>query len=132
MEFIKNIWKNRYSYAQYTASAASILNGIGLVGIFSESDTMLLLCGVAIFPGILLTLCTYCLGGFWTAVKASLGIAKWGWLIVPFPYDLATGFMAFFFALFALILFPIIPVHKARKDRQMQQYMEQCMEQRMR
>lgn len=132
MEFIKNIWKNRYSYAQYTAIAASILNGIGLAGIFSENDAAVIIGGLVFLLGILLTLCTYCLGGFWTAVKASLGIAKWGWLVVPFPYDFATGFAAFFFALFALILFPIIPVHKARKDRQVQQYMEQCLEQRMR
>lgn len=127
MGAIKNIWKDRYTYAQYIAVAATLLNGLSLIALkFADSsDWWMLIGGIFLIFGFALTLCSYCLGGLWTAVKAALGIAKWGWLVVPFPYDLATGPVAFILAMIVLFLFPIVPVHKAMKEYQLQQYIEQ-------
>lgn len=125
MEVIKNIWKDRYTYAQYIAIVATLLNGLGIFMFSSEGETLQIIGALAIFFGLGLTFCSYCLGGFWTAIKAALNIAKWGWLVIPFPYDIATGLVAFIFAMIALFLFPIIPVRKAMKEYQTQQYIEQ-------
>lgn len=125
MEAIKNIWKDRYTYAQYIAIVATLLNGVGLLTFGTEGTVLNMIGALMLFIGLGLTFCSYCLGGLWTAVKAALGIAKWGWLVVPFPYDLATGLAAFVFAMIALFLFPIVPVHKALKEHKVQQYIEQ-------
>lgn len=124
MEIIKNIWKDRYNFALYISLAASVLNGIGLLTFGAEGSALNMLGALALFFGIVLTLCAYLLGGLWTAVKSALGIAKWGWLVVPFPYDIATGFAAFVVALVVLFLFPIVPVAKARREHVEQMYME--------
>ena len=125
MEAIKNIWKNRYTCAQYIAIAATLLNALGLLTFGTDGTALNMIGALALCLGIVLTFCAYCLGGLWTAVKAALNIAKWGWLVVPFPYDLATGPVAFVLAMIVLFLFPIVPVHKALKEHQVQQYIEQ-------
>ena len=43
-------------------------------------------------------------------------VAKWGWLVVPFPMDIFTGLFSFFLAVWMLMLFSIIPIHKAYKE----------------
>ena len=127
MEAIKNIWKNRYTYAQYIAIAATLLNilGIGLIFKENRSDIVMVIGGLSFILGIALTLCSYCLGGLWTAIKAALNIAKWGWIIIPFPYDIATGFATLILAMMALVLAPIIPIRKAMKEHQVQEYIAQ-------
>ena len=125
MKIIRNIWKDRYNFALYTSLAASVLNGIGLLTFGTEGSLLNMLGALALFFGIGLTLCSYLLGGLWTAVKSALSIAKWGWLVVPFPYDLATGVAAFFVALIVLFLFPVVPVFKARREYQTQQFIAQ-------
>lgn len=122
MELIRNIWKDRYNFALYISLAASVLNGIGLLTFGTEGSARNMLGALALFFGIGLTLCAYLLGGFWTAVKSALGIAKWGWLVVPFPYDLATGVAAFGIAMIVLFLFPIVPICKARREHQNMQF----------
>jgi hypothetical protein len=123
MEAIKQVWKDRYTYAQYIAVVATFFNGLGVIALklSEKSDWWMLLGGLTLVIGIALTLCAYCLGGLWTAVKAALNIAKWGWLLVPFPYDLAIGLFAFMIAMMVLFLFPVVPVNKAIKDYQAQQ-----------
>jgi hypothetical protein len=120
MSIMKNIWDNRYTYAQYLAIAATGMNVFGflLIKIFGSDSIGALL----VVLGILLALCAYCLGGLWTAIKSALNIAKWGWLVVPFPYDLATGPIAFLIALVAFFLLPIIPVSKANQEFKTQKY----------
>lgn len=127
MEAMKNIWKDRYTYARYIAVVATVLNGAGLIALkfADKSDWWILLGGLTLIIGLALTLCAYCLGGLWTAIRAALSIAKWGWLVVPFPYDLATGLATFVIAMMVLFLLPIVPVHKAMKEYQTQQYIEQ-------
>ena len=119
MEFISNTWKNRYTYAQYVAIVASLLNIFGLLLAYKWGENSEFLSNVGLLMwglGMLLSLVSYCLGGLWTAIKAALGIAKWGWLVVPFPYDIATGVAAFAAALIVLFFVPIIPVRKAMKE----------------
>ena len=45
-------------------------------------------------------LVSYIFGGLGTAFRMAGKIAKWGWLIIPFPYDLTKGALSFVFALF--------------------------------
>lgn len=111
---MKSFWKNRYVHAQRIALAATPLSVIGFIGIIGSMDGEM----VAIWPilfvlGMALTCVAYLLGGLLTAIKCALKIAKWGWIIIPFPYDLVTGFLAFFAGLLVFLLVPIIPVRKA-------------------
>lgn len=66
--------------------------------------------------GILLGLSSYLFGAFKYAIKMAAGIAKWGWLIMPFPIDLFTFTVAFIYAMILFIFFPIIPARKAYKE----------------
>lgn len=121
MKTIKNIWENRYTVAQYTALIATALNVLGIVLFYKfgeNSDVLMTIGTLTLLLGLGLTIFTYCLGGIMAAIKSALGIAKWGWLIVPFPYDLVTGAAAFVYALIALFLLPVIPVRKAAKEYQ--------------
>ena len=47
-------------------------------------------------------------------------IAKWGWIILPFPYDIVTGLVAFFISIFVFMALPIIPIRKAYKEQSME------------
>ena len=50
-------------------------------------------------------------------VRMAGKIAKWGWLIVPFPYDIVTGMVSFFISIMVFIGLPIIPIRKAYKEQ---------------
>ena len=54
------------------------------------------------------------------AVKMAGKIAKWGWIILPFPYDIVTGLVAFFISIFVFMALPIIPIRKAYKEQSME------------
>ena len=57
-------------------------------------------------------------GGISTAVKWAVGIAKWGWFIVPhFPIDLMFGLVAGAAGLMAFLFFPVIIVGKRYMER---------------
>lgn len=114
MEFIKSIWRNRYVHAQRIALAATPLSVIGFIKIMgSTGGEMPVIWPLMLVLGLALTCTAYLLGGFLTAVKYALRIAKWGWLVIPFPFDLVTGFVAFFVGILVFLLVPIIPVRKA-------------------
>lgn len=117
MEIIKKIIDNRYTYAQYIALPATILSCLGFFNVINEAESGIW--AIMLVLGILLSLCSYCLGGLLTAIKSALSIAKWGWIVVPFPYDLATFPIAFIISMLVLFLAPIIPIRKAYKDNNM-------------
>ena len=71
MEFISNTWKNRYTYAQYVAIVASLLNIFGLLLAYKWGENSEFLSNVGLLMwglGMLLSLVSYCLGGLWTAI----------------------------------------------------------------
>ena len=114
MEFIKSIWRNRYVYAQCIALVATPLSVLGFVKIMGSTGGEISTIWPLLFAlGLTLTCAAYLLGGLLTAIKYSLQVAKWGWLVVPFPYDIATGIIAFFLGLLMFLLVPIIPIRKA-------------------
>lgn len=114
MEIVKNIIDNRYTYAQYIAVPATLLSCLGFYQIMNGSHSTIW--GLILILGLFLSLCAYCLGGLLAAIKSSLSIAKWGWLVAPFPYSLATLVFSFVFSLIAFFLMPIIPIRKAYKE----------------
>ncbi|MDE7416189.1 MAG: hypothetical protein K2N44_07795 [Lachnospiraceae bacterium] len=104
---------NRWKIAQYIALGATVLSVLGfclqnMAGL--ELGTILM--GAGFVAGFI----SYIFGGLWTAVRMAGGIAKWGWVILPFPFDLVTFAAAFAFALMVFIYLPIIPVRKAYKE----------------
>lgn len=103
---------NRFKIAQYIALGATAFSVIG--GILVANNVGF--GGTLLGFGFLAGLVSYLFGGLGTAVKMAGKIAKWGWLVVPFPYDLTTGALSFIFALFAFVFLPIIPVRKAYKE----------------
>ncbi|MEE1305339.1 MAG: hypothetical protein U0K68_09365 [Agathobacter sp.] len=58
---------------------------------------------------IILAIVSYILvGGFLTALRIAKNLAFWGWLIIPFPFDIGTGLMTLIFAILGFLMFPII------------------------
>ncbi len=104
---------NRLKIAQYIALTATILSAIGvLLQGFYGSDFGAFLISIGFITGLV----SYFFGGFGTAIKMAGKIAKWGWIVVPFPFDLVTFLFSFIFAIYAFAFFPIIPVRKAYKE----------------
>ncbi len=104
---------NRLKIAQYIASGATAISLIGVVfGGLTGSAFGVILMSIGFVTGLV----SYIFGGFGTALKMAGGIAKWGWVIVPFPYDIVTFIFSFIFAIFAFVFLPIIPVRKAYKE----------------
>lgn len=66
--------------------------------------------------GWLLGIVAIFVGGFGAACRMAGKVAKWGWLVAPFPMDIFTGLFSFFLAVWMLMLFSIIPIHKAYKE----------------
>ena len=117
MEVMKSIWSKRYVYAQRIALVATPLSVLGFVNILGNTGGRIpVIWSLMFLLGLTLTAVAYLLGGFWTAVKSAGKIAKWGWLVIPFPYDIVTGIAAFFVGLLVFLLVPIIPIRKAYRE----------------
>ncbi|MCR5667358.1 MAG: hypothetical protein K6G01_11100 [Eubacterium sp.] len=58
-------------------------------------------------------------GGFLIALKCAGKIAGIGWLIIPFPFDIVTGFACLIFALLAFLFVPIIFVGISCRQRRL-------------
>lgn len=103
---------NRFKIAQYIASVATAFTVLGFcimqfAGMSIGESIMII--------GFIIGLVSYIFGGFLTAIKMAAGIAKWGWIAVPFPYDIITFIFTFFLAIYVLVFLPIVPVRKAYK-----------------
>jgi hypothetical protein len=99
--------------AQSIAIIATLVSLVGLIVLAAGATTAgegILIVGVG--AGI----ASYVYGGFKTAVKMSGKLAKIGWFVVPFPYDIFTLIITFFFAIFMFVCIPIIPIRKAYKE----------------
>lgn len=111
---MKNFLENRYKYAKILATVATVSVGIyGLLTFLNPPDFVLLPFVLVWLVG---TIGAYLCGGLVTAIKMALSIGKWGWLVVPFPIDIATGLGSIIMALVAFLFVPIIPVMKAEKE----------------
>lgn len=104
---------NRMKIAQYIALGATAVSILGFcLERMGAVEIGMTLTGIGILAGLV----SYIFGGLGTAIKMAGGIAKWGWIAVPFPYDLVTVVISFLAALIAFVYFPIIPVRKAYKE----------------
>lgn len=104
---------NRLQIAQYIALGATAFSVVGfMLSSMAGLDFGMVLMMIGFIGG----LASYIFGGLLTAIRMAGGIAKWGWFVVPFPYDLMTFFIALILALIAFIFLPIIPVRKAYKE----------------
>ncbi len=103
---------NRFKIAQIIALGATVFSVVGGILAYKDIQFGYGLIGV----GVIIGLVSYLFAGLGTALKMAGSIAKWGWLIVPFPMDIFTGALSFFFALIVFILLPIIPVRKAYSE----------------
>lgn len=74
-----------------------------MIGLFSPGhETVLAFAFMLAIPAYILG------GGFGTALRAAGKLAKFGWLIVPFPYDLLTGVLTLMFSVIAFFFVPAI------------------------
>ncbi len=107
---------NRLKIAQYIALGATVLSVTGLILVFRSSGILSDIGGVIGLIGVVAGIVSYCFGGLGKAISTAGKIAKWGWLVVPFPFDIVTGICAFIYALAAFLFLPIIPVRMAYKE----------------
>ena len=104
----------RIKIAQYIALAATCLTVLGFILSGTTGGQFALsMMGYGVMIGIV----SYFFGGFKTALRMAGKIAKWGWLILPFPYDIITGMVSFFISILVFIGLPIIPIRKAYKEQ---------------
>lgn len=103
--------------AQYIAIVATCMMVIGFLLNLATHTSF----SASMFAtGMMIGMISYFFGGFGTAVKMAGKIAKWGWMILPFPYDIMTGLIAFIISIFVFFALPIIPIRIAYKDKNMQ------------
>ena len=87
-------------------SAFWLLFNVAPPQILKDSDTVM---AIALVLALVGTIASYILaGGFKTAISVAFKIAKFGWIILPFPVDIVTGIICFFIAVIIFIAFPII------------------------
>ena len=84
-------------------------------GAYKDSSIIGGIISVFVIIGFIATLVSYVTGGLVEAIKFAFRIGKWGWLIVPFPFDLLSGLITTLVAFYVLAAFPIIPVYKSCK-----------------
>ena len=83
----------RLEIAQYIALGATCMTVLGFViNLATQCRWSMTMCGY----GVMIGLISYFFGGIKPAVKMAGKIAKWGWIILQFPYDIVTGLVAFF------------------------------------
>jgi hypothetical protein len=105
---------DRLKIAQIIALGATLLIALGGVGLSASIGGAL---GETILSmGILASFVSYCFGGLLTALKIAGRIAKYGWFIVPFPYDIITFVFTFFVGIIVLFCLPIIPIRVAYNE----------------
>lgn len=90
---------------------SAVATGLTLFGLFGGHPdglgmVYIMLAFFAAIPAYILG------GGFGKALKAAGKLAKFGWLIIPFPYDLITGFMTLIIAGFLFFCAPFFFVVK--------------------
>ncbi len=86
---------------------AALTTGLTLFGLFgSGQEHLLALAIMTAIPAYILG------GGFGSALRAAGKLAKFGWLIVPFPYDLLTGLITLLVAGFLFFCVPVFFVLK--------------------
>lgn len=98
--------------AQYIAIGATVANIIG----FLLAQSLPTLGSILLFGGLIAGIVAYVFGGFKAAASISWKLAKFGWLITPFPVDIMTGLGTFLIGIYVFLFIPIIPVRKAYKE----------------
>lgn len=73
-------------------------------------------CDILGLVGLLLVIVSYCCLGFGKVLRWSWNAAKFGWFIVPFPYDIATGLTVFFGVILLFLFLPVIPCAMAYRE----------------
>lgn len=105
--------EKRFTIAQYVAIGSTIGTVGGTILGMLNLPVISMIGVIMVLLGIVGGMVSYLFGGFLTALKMAGNITKWGWYVVPFPYDIMTCAFAFAFSMFAFVLIPIIPVRKA-------------------
>jgi ABC-type antimicrobial peptide transport system permease subunit len=104
---------NRFKIAQYIALGATVSSVLGFILTeVAGLDFGMILAGIGFAAGLI----SYIFGGLGTAIKMAGRIATWGWVVVPFPYDIMTFMCSFIIAIIVFVFLPIIPVRKAYKE----------------
>ena len=107
---------NRFKIAQNIAVIGLVIFwGSTLATGIMPTGYLLIWIPIALY-GWLLGIVAIFVGGLGTACRMAGKVAKWGWIVVPFPIDIITGLFSFFLAVWMLMLFSIIPIHKAYKE----------------
>lgn len=106
---------NRWLIAQIIAGVGTLLSVIGIIILIATKGGTGLGAGF-ITIGFLIGVVSFFFGGFLHVIKVGWNIAKWGWIIVPFPLDLMVFPLTFIYSILLISCFPIIPVRKAYKE----------------
>lgn len=104
---------NRLKIARNIASVDLL---ILIVGIMLDTAMKLGIASTVLVICMFIGIVAYIFGGIKTAVKMSVKIMKWGWVVIPFPFDLITLPLTFALAILLFLFVPYVPINKAYKE----------------
>ncbi len=101
----------RITIAKILAIAASAMGTISLYSLVVGGDTSDFVAACMVLAP-LLGFVSYCLCGFFKAICTPFGLAKWGFLVAPFPFSLVVVVVLFLVGILSIAYIPAIPVLK--------------------
>ena len=101
----------RITIAKILAAAATVLGVLGIYFLGRMGDAPEFM-GLGLVLSPLLAVVAYCLCGFGKALGTPFSLAKWGFLMAPFPMNLLVVILLFVVGLVSIAYIPLIPVCK--------------------
>lgn len=105
--------ENRYFIAKNIATVATVFSVIGVIMNMSGAGEI---ASTFIGIGVLGAFVSYVFGGFLKAITNTLNIAKWGLVVVNFPFNLIAFLVTAILALCVMFLVPIVPVSQSARE----------------
>ena len=101
----------RITIAKILSLVGTALGCIGFFNLVTGAEITKLI-GMCFFFAPMLALVSYCFCGFMKALGLPFSAAKWGFLVAPFPANLAAVLILFVLGILAVCFFPVVAVFK--------------------
>lgn len=99
----------RITIGLIVAAVASVCGVPSILNIFKDNMQQGLLWDILLVVTLVGAIASYIIaGGFGVMLRALKKFAFIGWVIAPFPIDLATGLIGMVFALYAFLFIPVV------------------------
>lgn len=101
--------------AKILSVIASVMATYGVIALLKDATTNT--SAMCLVLGMLLSIVSICMCGFLKALTTPFAWAKWGFVVCPFPMNLAFVAMLFLLGFYSLFFLPVFPVFKAAAEK---------------